>query len=101
MKTSQFRSLIREEVKRVLKEASDDDFNYEELLGPVVGKAQKAFDKKYGWVVSKLADLPEMESFMNRYDSFENAEDVKNFNEGAIEYFTTFITKLKAINNKI
>jgi len=70
------------------------------MLGPVVGKQQKLFDTEYGWVMRELMELDDMQSYMNRYNSFETPEDIKKFNEGAIEYFTKFITKLKRINNK-
>jgi hypothetical protein len=114
MKITEFRKLIREEVRKVLnrkqlKESLDngdyadsaEDEGIYDMLGPVVGKQQKLFDDEYGWVLRELIDLDDMQSFMNRYNSFETPEDIKNFNEGAIEYFTKFITKLKSINNKI
>ena len=108
------RDIVREEIRKVIntkqiKESHDngdyadsaEDEGIYDMLGPVVGKQQKLFDNKYGWVIRELIDLDDMQSFMNRYNSFETPEDIKNFNEGAIEYFTEFVTRLKAINAKI
>ena len=110
MNKLQFRQLVREEIKKVLKEspshdngdyaASGEEDGVYEMLGPV-GEAQKAFDTEFGWVMRELMEIDEMQGYMNRYNSFESPEDIKNFNKGAIAYFTNFITKLKAINTKI
>ena len=92
MKTDQFKSLVREEIKRVLKEADDLEGLYDVIDNPAAAKLQKAVDAKYKKLYYAIEKSPAlkaaMESYMNRTDSFETSEDFKNYNEGLINIFT-------------
>ena len=103
MKTFQFRNLIREEVRRALKEADDSEGLYDVISNPAAAKLQKTIDAKYRKLFYAIDETPALnrmlDSYMNRTDSFETAEDFKNYNEGLIEVFMTVIKDLKKVNS--
>jgi hypothetical protein len=99
MKTFQFRNLIREEVRKALKESDD----YGVISNPAAAQLQKTIDAKYRKLFYAIDETPALnrmlDSYMNRTDSFETAEDFKNYNEGLIEVFMTIIKDLKKVNS--
>jgi len=103
MKISQFRALIKEEVRKTLREADDLEGLYDVIDNPTAAKLQKAIDAKYKKLYYAIDETPALNSivkpYMNRTDSFETAEDFINYNEGLIEVFMTAVKDLKKVNS--
>ena len=101
MKISQLKTLIREEITKTLKEES---YNWDGVdyspLGPAA-RFQRAFDRKYRAVMEAVTESGELDAYMNRYNSLETPGDYKEFNQGAIEYFTELVNDLKRVNAQI
>ena len=97
------RGIIREEVKKSLKESDDLEGLYDVIDNPTAVKLQKAIDAKYSKLYNAIDSTPVLNSILdaytNRTDSFETAEDFKNYNEGLIQVFTMAIKDLKKVNS--
>ena len=48
-----------------------------------------------------VTESGELDAYMNRDNSLETPGDYKEFNQGAIEYFTELVNDLKMVNAKI
>ena len=102
MKKSEFRALLREEIRKVVNEQLDPEAY--EVLG-AAASAQKAADDKYQSIYNAITDSPalagKMDGYMNRDESFDTPEDFKNFNNGTIAILTAAVKELKKVNGLI
>jgi hypothetical protein len=101
MNKEQLKQIIKEEIKKTLNEES---YNWDDVDYSTLGSAarfQKSFDRKYRAVMEAVTESGELDAYMNRDNSLETPGDYKEFNQGAIEYFTELVNDLKMVNAKI
>lgn len=86
------------------KAINEESYNWDDVdystLGPAA-RFQKSFDRKYRAVMEAVTESGELDAYMNRDNSLETPGDYKEFNQGAIEYFTELVKDLKMVNAKI